>query len=186
MLTGKKIVLGVTGSIAAYKAAMLTRLFVKAGAEVKILMTRLLMSSSHRSRLSTLSKNPALTEFVKDQSGQWNNHVDLGLWADVMIIAPASANTVAKMANGLCDNLLLAGRISPAAARFFCAGHGSRHASTSGNTGDLKKLQGFGNHIRSIPDSVNLPAGLSAPAEWQNRKRFFKPSIVFFQNQSMP
>lgn len=108
MLQGKKIVLGITGSIAAYKAAVLTRLLAKAGAEVQVVMTSAAKEFITPLTLSTLSKNPVLSEFVKDEGGQWNNHVALGLWADAIIIAPASANTLAKMANGLCDNLLLA------------------------------------------------------------------------------
>ena len=107
MLQGKKIVLGVTGSIAAYKAAVLTRLLVKADAEVKVVMTTSAKEFITPLTLSTLSKNPVLTEFIKDETGQWNNHVELGLWADIILIAPASANTIAKMANGICDNLLL-------------------------------------------------------------------------------
>lgn len=108
MLNGKKILLGVTGSIAAYKAAVLTRLLVKEGAQVKIIMTPSAHDFITPLTLSTLSKNPVLTEFVKDASGQWNNHVELGLWADALLIAPATANTLAKMAHGQCDNLLLA------------------------------------------------------------------------------
>src|SRR5688572_14150355 len=106
MLRGKKIILGVTGSIAAYKSAVLTRLLVKSGAEVKVIMTASAHDFITPLTLSTLSKNPVLTQFVKDESGQWNSHVDLGLWADVVLIAPASANTIAKMAHGECDNLL--------------------------------------------------------------------------------
>ena len=131
MLQGKKILLGVTGSIAAYKSAVLTRLLVKAGAEVKVVMT----ASAHEFitplTLATLSKNPALTEFKSNSAGQWNNHVELGLWADVMVVAPASANTLAKMANGLCDNLLLATYLSARCPRFLCSGNGSRYAEAS-------------------------------------------------------
>src|SRR5687768_16157978 len=101
MLTGKKIILGVSGSIAAYKSAVLVRLLVKSGAEVKVVMTRSAHDFITPLTLSTLSKNPVLTDFVKDSKGQWNNHVELGLWADCMVIAPASANTLAKFANGL-------------------------------------------------------------------------------------
>jgi len=113
MLSGRKILVGVTGSIAAYKTAVLVRLLVKEGAEVKVVMT----SSAHEFitpvTLSTLSKNPVTSDFVKKSgTGEWNNHVELGLWADEFIIAPASANTLAKMAQGLCDNLLLATYLS--------------------------------------------------------------------------
>ena len=107
-LEGKKILLGISGSIAAYKSAYLTRLFVKAGAEVKVIMTSSSANFIGPVTLSTLSKNPVYSDFYKqDGSGEWNNHVELGLWADLMIIAPASANTIGKMANGICDNLLL-------------------------------------------------------------------------------
>lgn len=112
MLQGKRIVLGVCGSIAAYKSALLTRLLVKEGAEVKVILTISATQFITPLTLATLSKNPVLSEFKKDDTGEWNNHVELGLWADIIIIAPASANTIAKMANGLCDNLLLATYLS--------------------------------------------------------------------------
>ncbi|MCA6364203.1 MAG: bifunctional phosphopantothenoylcysteine decarboxylase/phosphopantothenate--cysteine ligase CoaBC [Bacteroidetes bacterium] len=108
MLQGKRIVLGVTGGIAAYKAALLVRLLVKNGAEVKVVMTRAAHDFVTPLTLATLSKHEVLTEFVADAHGTWNNHVELGLWADVLIIAPATANTLAKLAHGQCDNLLLA------------------------------------------------------------------------------
>jgi phosphopantothenoylcysteine decarboxylase / phosphopantothenate---cysteine ligase len=96
VLQNKKILLGVSGSIAAYKSALLVRLLVKAGAEVKVLMTDSAKDFITPLTLATLSKNPVLSDFVKDQTGQWNNHVDLGLWADAFLIAPATANTLAK------------------------------------------------------------------------------------------
>ena len=108
MLQGKKILLGITGSIAAYKSAHLVRLLVKAGAEVKVIMTPPATEFITPLTLSTLSKNPVLTSFTRNNEGEWNNHVELGLWADLFIIAPTSANTMAKMATGVCDNLLLA------------------------------------------------------------------------------
>ena len=111
MLKGKKIVLGITGSIAAYKSAFLTRLLVKEQAEVQVIMTHSACSFITPLTLSTLSKRPVYSTFEKN-NGEWTNHVDLGLWADAIIIAPASANTVGKMANGLCDNLLLATYLS--------------------------------------------------------------------------
>lgn len=108
MLKGKKIVLGVCSGIAAYKAAFLTRLLVKVGAEVQVVMTPGAKEFITPLTLSTLSKNPVYSEFTSGANGQWNNHVELGLKADLILIAPATANTLAKMANGLCDNLLLA------------------------------------------------------------------------------
>ncbi|EHQ27952.1 bifunctional phosphopantothenoylcysteine decarboxylase/phosphopantothenate--cysteine ligase CoaBC [Mucilaginibacter paludis] len=108
MLEGKKIVLGVCGSIAAYKSAFLVRLLVKAGAEVQVVMTPGAVQFITPLTLATLSKKPVLVDYFEPATGEWNNHVDLGLWADMMIIAPATANTLAKMAKGLCDNLLTA------------------------------------------------------------------------------
>lgn len=112
MLEGKKILLGISGSIAAYKSAALTRLFVKAGAQVKIVLTPAAHDFVTPITLATLSKGPVYTHFVKGEMGEWTNHVELGLWADYFIVAPASANTLAKMANGICDNLLLATYLS--------------------------------------------------------------------------
>ncbi|GAB3821352.1 hypothetical protein GCM10028895_23340 [Pontibacter rugosus] len=118
MLKGKKILLGVCGSIAAYKSALLVRQLIKAEAEVQVILTASASAFITPLTLATLSKRPVLTEFVKDGTGVWNNHVDLGLWADAMVVAPASANTVAKMANGFCDNLLSATYLSARCAVF--------------------------------------------------------------------
>lgn len=111
MLKGKKILLGVTGSIAAYKAAFLVRALIKEQAEVKVVMTTSASLFITPLTLSALSRHEVLTDLVQD-GHSWNNHVELGLWADVFIIAPASANTLAKMAGGICDNLLLATYLS--------------------------------------------------------------------------
>src|SRR5688572_31451350 len=159
MLQGKKIVLGVTGSIAAYKAAVLTRLLVKAGAEVKVVMTNPAKDFITPLTLSTLSKNPVLTEFIKDETGQWNNHVELGLWADIILIAPASANSIAKMANGICDNLLSAVYLSARCPVFFAPAMDLdmlRHPSTQAN---ISRLQQFGN-ILIEPTFGELASGL--------------------------
>jgi phosphopantothenoylcysteine decarboxylase/phosphopantothenate--cysteine ligase len=145
MLKGKKIILGVSGSIAAYKAAIFVRLLVKEEAEVKVIMTSASTGFITPLTLSTLSKNPVLIDFVKDKTGEWNNHVDLGLWADAMIIAPASANTIGKMANGICDNLLLATYLSARCPVFFAPAMDLdmyQHPSVLEN---IKKLQNFGN-----------------------------------------
>lgn len=107
MLQGKKIIIGITGSIAAYKAATLIRLLVKQGAEVKVVMTPLAKEFITPLTLATLAKNPILVDFFDPTNGNWNSHVNLGLWADAYLIAPATANTIGKMANGIADNLLL-------------------------------------------------------------------------------
>ncbi|RAW01032.1 bifunctional phosphopantothenoylcysteine decarboxylase/phosphopantothenate--cysteine ligase CoaBC [Pseudochryseolinea flava] len=159
MLAGKKIVLGVTGSIAAYKSAVLTRLLVKAGANVKVVMTPAAHDFITPLTLSTLSKSPALTEFVRDNSGQWNNHVDLGLWADAIIIAPASANTIAKVANGICDNLLLAVYLSARCPVYLAPAMDLdmlQHPATQHN---LQRLTQFGNRIID-PGYGELASGL--------------------------
>lgn len=147
MLKGKKILVGVTGSIAAYKAAIFVRLLVKEGAEVKVLMTNSAKDFITPLTLSTLSKNPTLSDFVKNEAGEWNNHVELGLWADAFIIAPASANTIAKMANGLCDNLLLATYLSARCPVLFAPAMDLdmyQHPSVKSN---IEKLQSFGNEL---------------------------------------
>jgi phosphopantothenoylcysteine decarboxylase/phosphopantothenate--cysteine ligase len=114
VLSGKKILLGISGGIAAYKTASLVRLFIKAGAQVQVVMTPASKDFVTPLTLSTLSKNPVYTSFYneEDENAMWNNHVELGLWADYMVIAPATANTLSKMANGTCDNLLLATYLS--------------------------------------------------------------------------
>jgi len=107
-LRDKKIIVGVTGGIAAYKAAHIVRLLVKNGAEVKVIMTDAAKEFITPLTLSTLSKNPVVSGFFDEKDGNWNSHVDLGLWADALLIAPATANTMSKMVNGAADNLLIA------------------------------------------------------------------------------
>jgi phosphopantothenoylcysteine decarboxylase / phosphopantothenate---cysteine ligase len=160
MLNGKKILLGITGSIAAYKSAVLTRLLVKSGAEVRVVMTQSAKDFITPLTLSTLSKNPTLSEFQRDSTGTWNNHVELGLWADAFIVAPASANTLAKMANGLCDNLLIATYLSARCPVFFAPAMDLdmlKHGSTVSN---IEKLQTFGN-VLITPAHGELASGLT-------------------------
>lgn len=160
MLAGKNILLGVTGSIAAYKSAFLTRLFVKAGAQVKVVMTPAAKDFITPLTLSTLSKNPVYSEFISGDKGEWNNHVDLGLWADVVLIAPATADVIAKMANGICDNLLLGVYLSAKSKVFVAPAMDLdmfQHPATKAN---LKKLQAFGNIIIP-PDDGELASGLT-------------------------
>ena len=110
-MNGKKILVGVTGGIAAFKIPMLIRLLVRSGAEVRVIATRSALDFVTPLTLSTVSKHPVETDLY-DEKGNWNNHVDLGLWADVLVVAPATANTISKFANGLCDNLLTATYLS--------------------------------------------------------------------------
>jgi phosphopantothenoylcysteine decarboxylase/phosphopantothenate--cysteine ligase len=112
MLNGKHILLGVTGSIAAYKAANIVRLLVTQGADVKIVMTPLAKQFITPLTLATLAKNPIYVDFFNPENGEWNSHVSLGMWADAYLIAPATANTIGKMANGIADNLLLTSYLS--------------------------------------------------------------------------
>ena len=151
-MQGKKILIGVTGSIAAYKVAMLVRLLVKQGAEVKVVMTLPATQFIPPLTLATLSKNPVLIDFqANTATGEWNNHVELGLWADVLLIAPATANTLAKCAHGLCDNLLTAVYLSARCPVLFAPAMDLdmyQHPSTLAN---LACLQSYGNQI--------IPAG---------------------------
>lgn len=184
MLTKKKILLGVSGSIAAYKSAVLTRLLVKAGAEVKVVMTPAAHHFITPLTLSTLSKNPVLTDFIKDQSGEWNNHVDLGLWADVFLIAPASANTLAKMANGLCDNLLLAVYLSCRSKVFFAPAMDLdmlQHPSTQAN---IKKLEAFGNRLIA-PTFGELASGLTGTGRMAEPEEIVETLNRYFEEHSM-
>jgi phosphopantothenoylcysteine decarboxylase/phosphopantothenate--cysteine ligase len=159
MLKGRKILLGVSGSIAAYKAGVLIRLLVKEEAEVKIVMTPAALDFVTPLTFSTLSKHPVYTKFQKDDSGEWNNHVELGMWADAMVIAPATANTIAKMAHGLCDNLLMACYLSARCPVFFAPAMDldmMKHPSTQEN---LSRLQSFGVKLLE-PGFGELASGL--------------------------
>ncbi|OZI06337.1 bifunctional phosphopantothenoylcysteine decarboxylase/phosphopantothenate--cysteine ligase CoaBC [Siphonobacter sp. BAB-5385] len=148
MLTGKRILLGVTGSIAAYKTASFVRLLIKAGAEVQVVMTQAAQDFITPLTLSTLSKRPVYTKLVaNDTTGVWNNHVELGLWADLMIIAPATAHTLAKAAQGHCDDLLMAVYLSARCPVYWAPAMDLdmyHHPATREN---LNRLQQFGNTI---------------------------------------
>lgn len=159
MLNGKNIILGVSASIAAYKSAYLTRLLVKAGAEVRVIMTPASTDFITPLTLSVLSRHPVLTSFSSEKDGEWNNHVELGLWADLMLIAPASANTIAKMANGLCDNLLLGVYLSARCPVYLAPAMDLdmyKHGSTLEN---LQKLRKRGNTVLD-PGTGELASGL--------------------------
>lgn len=156
-LSGKKILVAISGSIAAYKMASFVRLVIKAGAEVKVVMTPAAQGFITPLTLSTLSKNEVLSD-VHSGAG-WNNHVELGLWADALLVAPATANTLAKMANGLCDNLLLAVYLSSRCPVFIAPAMDLdmwAHPATQHN---IERLQGFGNHLLPVEEG-ELASGL--------------------------
>lgn len=161
-LKGKKILLGVSGSIAAYKSAVLTRELVKAGAEVKVIMTSGATAFISPLTLATLSKNPCLIDYTNSNKTDWNNHVELGLWGDALIIAPATANTLAKMANGYCDNLLLGVYLSARCPVFVAPAMDEdmyQHPTTQSN---IDRLKSFGNQIIPV-NSGELASGLIGP-----------------------
>jgi phosphopantothenoylcysteine decarboxylase/phosphopantothenate--cysteine ligase len=159
MLQDKNIVLGICGSIAAYKSALLIRLLIKAGANVQVVMTPDATSFITPLTLATLSKKPVLVEYSKPETGEWNNHVELGLWADIFIIAPASANTIAKMAHGQSDNLLTAVYLSAKCPVYFAPAMDLdmwKHPATQQN---IRQLQSYGN-VLIPPGNGELASGL--------------------------
>lgn len=159
MLKGKHIILGVTGSIAAYKAASLIRLLVKEGAEVKVVMTSLAKEFITPLTLATLSKHPVMVEFYNPENGDWNSHVSMGLWADLYLIAPATANTIGKMARGIADNLLLTTYLSAKCPVIVAPAMDLdmyKHAATQNN---LDILKSYGNIIVE-PREGELASGL--------------------------
>lgn len=147
MLKGKHIILGITGSIAAYKAAYIIRALVKKGAEVQVVITPAGKEFITPITLSALSSKPVISEFFSNRDGSWNSHVDLGLWADAMLVAPATASTIGKMANGIADNMLITTYLSCKAPVFVAPAMDLdmfAHPSTQQN---LERLRSFGNHI---------------------------------------
>ena len=161
ILSGKKILLGISGGIAAYKTPNLVRSFIKQGAEVKVVMTDSAKEFVTPLSLSTVSNNPVFSSFKSDEDdGMWNNHVELGLWCDIMLICPATANTLFKMANGNCDNLLIAVYLSCKSDVFFAPAMDLDMYKHNSTKESVKKLQSFGNIL--IPPAVGeLASGLS-------------------------
>jgi len=160
MLANKKILLAVTGSIAAFKTAIFVRLLIKSGAEVKVIMTPDAKSFITPLTLSTLSKNPVHSDFYNESTGEWVNHVELGLWADKMIIAPATANTIAKIANGICDNLVIATYLSAKCDVLVAPAMDLdmyRHPTTRAN---FDKIKSFGNVLIDATEG-ELASGLN-------------------------
>lgn len=179
MLNGKKIIIGVCGSIASYKAATLIRLLAEAGATVQVIMTKEATKFITPLTLATLSKNPVLVYYYKTETGEWNNHVQLGLWADLMLIAPASANTIAKMANGLCDNLLTAVYLSAKCPVYFAPAMDLdmwKHPATQNN---IEKLITYKN-ILIKPVHGELASGLIGEGRMAEPK-----DVIEFLKQSL-
>ncbi len=179
MLKGKHIILGITGGIAAYKCATLTRLLVKAGAEVQVIMTPNAKQFIQPLTLSTLSGKPVISEFFTANTGQWNSHVDLGLWADALVIAPATASTIGKMANGVADNMLVTTYLSAKAPVFVAPAMDldmMRHPSTIRN---LELLRSYGNHIIE-PTAGELASHLIGKGRMEEPENIVKALDDFF------
>jgi phosphopantothenoylcysteine decarboxylase/phosphopantothenate--cysteine ligase len=160
MLKGKNILIGVTGGIAAYKTATVVRLLVKEGAFVKVIMTEHAKKFITPLTFATLSKNPVLVEFSDPENGNWNSHVELGLWADLFLIAPATANTIAKMANGIADNLLLTAYLSARCVVVVAPSMDMDMLAHPATIKNIDTLGSRGNHILE-PASGELASGLS-------------------------
>jgi len=183
MLTGKKILIGVTGSIAAYKTALLVRELIKLEAEVKIIMTSASSEFITPLTLATLSKNPVAIDFVKNKNGEWENHVELGLWADLFIIAPATANTIAKMAIGLCDNLLMASYLSARCPVWIAPAMDLDMFTHPTTTKNLSTLRTFNITIIE-PTSGELASGLKGKGRLEEPEIISQKINSFFNSTS--
>ena len=182
MLENKKIVLGITGSIAAYKACILVRLLIKKGAEVQVVMTPAAKEFITPLTLSTLTQKPVVSEFFDRRDGSWHSHVSLGLWADAMLIAPASATTIGKMANGIADNMLVTTYLSMKAPVFVAPAMDLdmyAHPTTQSN---LQRLQSYGNHIIE-PGTGFLASKLEGKGRMEEPERIVEALEQFFAKQ---
>ena len=182
MLENKKIVLGITGSIAAYKACILARLLIKKGAEVQVVMTPSAKEFITPLTLATLTQKPVVSEFFDRRDGSWHSHVSLGLWADAMLVAPASASTIGKMANGIADNMLVTTYLSMKAPVFVAPAMDLdmyAHPSTQAN---LQKLQSYGNHIIE-PGTGFLASKLEGKGRMEEPEKIVEVLEQYFAKQ---
>ena len=183
MLKGKKIVLGITGSIAAYKSCFIIRELIKSGAEVQVVITPAGKEFITPITLSALTHKPVVSEFFSQKDGTWNSHVDLGLWADAMVIAPCTAATLGKMANGVADNMLITTYLSMKAPVFIAPAMDLdmyKHPSTQKN---IETLRSFGNHIIE-PGSGFLASGLEGKGRMEEPENIVKALADFFSTSS--
>ncbi|MBF1619300.1 MAG: bifunctional phosphopantothenoylcysteine decarboxylase/phosphopantothenate--cysteine ligase CoaBC [Prevotella sp.] len=183
MLKGKKIVLGITGSIAAYKSCLIIRELIKSGAEVQVVITPAGKEFITPITLSALTHKPVVSEFFSQKDGTWNSHVDLGLWADAMVIAPCTAATLGKMANGVADNMLITTYLSMKAPVFIAPAMDLdmyKHPSTQKN---IRTLRSFGNHIIE-PGSGFLASGLEGKGRMEEPENIVKALADFFSTSS--
>ncbi len=184
MLQGKKIVLGITGSIAAYKACLIIRLLIKHGAEVQVVITSAGKEFITPITLSALTHKPVISDFFSQRDGTWNSHVDLGCWADAMLIAPCTASTLGKMANGVADNMLITTYLSMKAPVFVAPAMDLdmyAHPSTKSN---LEKIQSFSNHIIE-PQCGFLASGLEGKGRMEEPEEIVRQLDDFFVNKDM-
>lgn len=183
MLKGKKIVLGITGSIAAYKSCLIIRALIKHGAEVQVVITPSSKEFITPITLSALTHKPVISEFFSQRDGTWHSHVDLGLWADAMLIAPCTASTLGKMAHGVADNMLITTYLSMKAPVFIAPAMDLdmfQHPSTQAN---LQQLKSYGNHIIE-PASGFLASGLEGKGRMEEPERIVEQLDIFFNSSA--
>lgn len=183
MLAGKKIIVGVTGSIAAYKSAVFVRLLIQSGAEVRVVMTPSALDFITPLTLGTLSRNTVLHQFSDPSNGTWNNHVELGLWADALVIAPASANTLSATATGKCDNLLQAVYLSARCPVFFAPAMDADMFLHPSTTENINKLKSFGNQIVE-PGYGELASGLEGYGRMAEPEQIVSVLTKYFELQN--
>ena len=178
-LAGKHIILGICGGIAAYKSVSLLRLFVKAGAEVQVVITPAGKQFITPVTLSSLSQKPVVGEFFTANTGEWHSHVDLGLWADCMVIAPATASTIGKMAHGIADNMLVTTYLSAKSKVFVAPAMDFDMMAHPSTTANIDLLRSYGNIIIG-PESGELASGLVGKGRMEEPENIFRTVEAYF------
>ena len=183
-MKNKHIVLGITGSIAAYKAAALARLFIKEGAEVQVVMTPAAKEFITPVTMSALTGKPVVSEFFAQRDGTWHSHVDLGLWADAMVIAPATASTIGKMAHGIADNMLVTTYLSMKAPVFLAPAMDLDMFANPSTQANLQTLRSYGNTVIE-PASGELASHLIGKGRMEEPERILAVLKAFFDKHSL-